>query len=164
MWRLPSPQDCDLRFGILRSWFGGPALVDCIAPDGEIEPLASLLDGRARAQRWGVAPSGIPVRLVETPRDAVRCLCAVGEYERALGFVPANIDRSNIAAWSSIPPTWAALMVQPRKQKRPGETEKARAIARCQNLLEAAEGGSTVEASDLRWALGQFANFRRVKR
>ena len=159
MIRLASAEDCRARVGILGGWFGAPPvwrLRRAVSNDSE------LIDGRIRGQVVGVmnVPPGIEV---ETPREIVRVLCAAGEYERARSYVPANIAPSMVAAWAGIPVDWVALMqLRPKAcRSHPESIDRIEVVRRVRRLLEVADAGESVTATDLRWALGRFADYCR---
>jgi len=149
MIRLSGPEDCRTRFGILRNWFGPPAIWTNL--NGEI----TLIDGRVRAAEF----DGYPAIGAETPREIVRTLSAAGEYHRAADYVPANITGKTIAAWAGIPLEWVAEMqVHPKTPRsNPQSLDRIEVVRRVRKLLEVADAGESVTATDLRWALGRFA-------
>lgn len=147
MIRLTGPADAQARFGILGEWFGAPAV--CSVPTGV------LIDGKIRSQFF----DGYPCVMVETPRETVRVLCAVGEYERAATYVPANITPGMVSAWAGIPRDWVPLMqLRPKVCRSSAQSiDRIEVVRRVRKLLEVADAGETITATDLRWALGRFA-------
>ncbi len=152
MIRLTSAEDCRARFGILGGWFGSPPIVDQIS-----RPM--LIDGRIRAAEYhGELPRNL---VIESPREAVRILSAVGEYERAREYIPANITRSMVSSWAGIPREWVPMMELPKAcRDSPSSFHSREVVQRTRKLLEVAQAGERVTAEDLRWALGRFANYR----
>jgi hypothetical protein len=156
MIRLASAEDCRARVGILGGWFGAPPVWKGMGQ--EIE----LIDGKLRAAVLG--PMNLPPGIgVDTPREIVRVLCAAGEYERARDCVPANIAPNMIAAWAGIPLDWVALMqLRPKAcRSHPESIDRIEVVRRVRRLLEVADAGESVTATDLRWALGRFADYCR---